>query len=450
MQANTTNERELVEKCMQELCAKAGFTGPQGMVQRDLEFLCDSIENRTGVLISLSTIKRLLNGQFSRLPQIATLNAVCVFLEYQNWQDFKKVNRVESNGQLAISNGQTTIGNRQLAIGKPKSGENTAVHIRHSFPYKRALLLSGILLVVVVGLLAMFKMNGGKPSHFEKAKFAAVKTTSNDLPNSVVFNYNIDGVNADSFFIQQSWDRNRRVRIYKNNYALTDIYYEPGYHTAKLIANEEIIRTQDVSIPTDRWFFYSKEELTSSETKYIHPAQPVQNGSLQLTKDDILKSQVDITKNNHYIQVYFPTLIDKSSDNYHLRARVRTTPLNNTHCTSLMYEIFCQRNFMYFISMPKGCASEITGQFGETHLNGKSLDLSPLATDVQAWQEVDIIVKDKKVEILINGKPAFSTSYKESGGMITGLGFISNGIAEVDFVDLKTIDGKEIYTNQFN
>ncbi|MEI9809516.1 MAG: hypothetical protein WDO16_17520 [Bacteroidota bacterium] len=41
---------------------------------------------------------------------------------------------------------------------------------------------------------------------------------------------------ADSFFIQQSWDKNRRVKIDKHSHTLTDIYYEPGYHIAKLIA----------------------------------------------------------------------------------------------------------------------------------------------------------------------------------------------------------------------
>ena len=76
MQVTTISERELVKKSMEELCQKEGFADPKAMVQRNLEFLTESIESKTGVLISLSTIKRLINGEFSRLPQIATLNAI--------------------------------------------------------------------------------------------------------------------------------------------------------------------------------------------------------------------------------------------------------------------------------------------------------------------------------------------------------------------------------------
>lgn len=89
MQAKSVGEQEVVKLAMEELCKKAGFADSEGMVQRDLEFLSESIESKTGVLISLSTIKRLIHGEFSRLPQIATLNAIAVYLGYQNWQSYK-------------------------------------------------------------------------------------------------------------------------------------------------------------------------------------------------------------------------------------------------------------------------------------------------------------------------------------------------------------------------
>ena len=36
--------------------------------------------------------------------------------------------------------------------------------------------------------------------------------------------------------------------------------------------------------------------------------------------------------------------------------------------------------------------------------------------------------------------------YTQSAGLITRLGFISNGISEVQFVDLKTADGRIIHS----
>src|ERR1700753_3388861 len=95
-QAKTNGEHALVNICMAELCKKAGFADSKNMVQRDLIYLCERIGSQTGVIISLSTIKRLLNGQFSRLPQIATLDAIAVTAGYQNWQDFKLTKKTVS------------------------------------------------------------------------------------------------------------------------------------------------------------------------------------------------------------------------------------------------------------------------------------------------------------------------------------------------------------------
>jgi hypothetical protein len=430
-------ERELVKICMAELCKKAGFADCHNLVQRDLEFVCDSIESKTGVLISLSTIKRLLNGQFSRQPQIATLNAISMFLGYQNWQDFRQNKNMETSIPLNGTNGTDS------KINIPQASKHN-----RAFSYPRYLVPVAILIFMTLGFYVLLKPRKPAPGNFEKAQFTVNKTTRNDLPNTVVFTYNIDDVNADSFFIQQSWDRNRRVRIYKKSYTLTDIYYEPGYHNAKLIANDQIIKTLPVSIPTDRWFFYAKEKVPRSIPKYIASAG-IKNGSLHLDKDEVINSGVDIQKEHNYIHVFFPSAFESSSDNYILKAKIRVHPLNNDFCPYFMCEVFCQKNFMYFMSGPKGCASELSAQYGERVVSGKTNDLSALGTDVKEWQDVEVNVKNRNVTVTINNKEVFSSQYKEPGGLITGLGFISNGLCEVDFVSLITQDGKNIYSNDF-
>jgi hypothetical protein len=120
-------------------------------------------------------------------------------------------------------------------------------------------------------------------------------------------------------------------------------------------------------------------------------------------------------------------------------------PVNNESCLLLMCEIYCQNNFMYFKSSLKGCTSELTAQFGEKELNGRLNDLSGLGADLREWHDLEFTVRDRKVTISIDGKQTFIASYTESAGLITGLGFISNGMAEVKFVDLKTAGGTTIY-----
>jgi len=441
MEVRHITEREWVQRCMSELCHKAGFADCGNLVQRELEFICDSIDTKTGVLISLSTMKRLFKGQFSRQPQVATLDAISIFLGYDHWQDFKLKKSGETN--ITASNSFHAI--REVPL------QNITTH---RLSNSRYVIIAGIVVVMALGLFAFLELGKSKTAHlaangFEKAQFSMNRTTISDLPNTVVFNYNIEGVAADSFFIQQSWDKDRRVRIDKKNHTITDIYYEPGYHVAKLIANESVIKTIDVSIPTDKWFYYARERKPASLPEYIN-CKGFKNGSLAMNKDEVLNSGVDIQKDHLYLQVWFPTHIEYSSDNYILKCRIKVNGLKNNLCPFLMCEVFCQRNFMYFKSSPKGCTHEMKAQFGETILDGKTADLSSLGTNPKEWQDVEIVVKDKHVAIRINNETVLSTQYNQSSGKITGLGFLSNDLPEVDFVSLQTLDGRDIYTNDFN
>ncbi|HVW61843.1 MAG TPA: hypothetical protein VHC48_17440, partial [Puia sp.] len=312
-------------------------------------------------------------------------------------------------------------------------------------------IIAGVVLILAgAGTLAILMSSKPGPKNIDKARFSATKVTGNDIPNTVIFKYNVDSVDADSFFIQQSWDWNRRVRVYKNNHTLTDIYYEPGYHTAKLIADNKIIRTAPVSIPTDRWLYYAIEHAPGGKPKYIRPAHDSGTGMTNFSLDDLAGSKIDVQKENTFVSVYSPSKIEYSSDNFTLRCRVRVKEVNNESCPRLGCEVYCQHYFMIFNSTLKGCTSELTAYFGERSFDGKSHDLSGLGANLREWQDMEFSVRDKKVSIRINGKDALACSYTQSCGLITGVGFISNGLCEVEFVDLKTADGKTIYHASHN
>jgi hypothetical protein len=431
MVAKPKSEQEWVGIVMAELCRQVGFADCKGLAQRDLEFICQRIEEKTGVLISLSTMRRLMNGQFSRQPQSATLNAIAQFLGYQHWQEFKLT---------------------KLGQGEPGSSpimdSPDAASSRSKRPV-RGWLAAGALVLIAIALFAFLKIRQAPPGNFDKARFAVNRTTQADLPNTVVFKYDLEGVNADSFFIQQSWDKDRRVRVDKHSHTLTDIYYEPGYHIAKLIANDQVIKTLDVSIPTDGWFFYARERKPGSIARYVH-SSGTNNGSLMMSREEVVNSGIDLDKEQLYLQVNFPSRMEFSSENYVLHCRIRINEVKNNSCPFFMCEVFCQRNFMYFKSAPRGCASEMKAQFGETVLDGKNNDLSALGSDPHQWQDVIITVKNKKASVQINNTEVLTTSYQQASGLITGLGFISNGLPEVDLISFKTIDGKEIYSGLLN
>ena len=414
-------DRQLIELGANELAARHGFN-LDSMRQRDFEYLCTRIEESSGILISLSTIKRILNGQYTRLPQVATLNAIAVNLGYGNWQAFKAA--------------------KQAPIPTPISKPKTTRRV--SYP----LIAAGIVGLLIISLLSFNYFSSTPTPNAATASFGIRRTTANTVPNTVVFTYDIDHIPGDSFFIQQSWDRHRRVRIAKGSHTLTDIYYEPGYHTAKLIANDKIIKTLPVSIPTDGWFFYSKESLSRGLPAYIHTSTPTRNGILGLSNQDLVDNRIDPDKPQVILYTWFPAAIATSADNFRLDAKIKMTDLRNTACPFIMPEIFCQHGLLYFAATLPGCTGaggEINAQFGNHFLDARSTDLSPLAIDIHSWHNIEMLVKQQQVTISIDGKPVLSSSYTTSAGSITGLGFHSNGLAAVDSIRLTGLDGILVY-----
>src|SRR5207244_466241 len=123
------------------------------------------------------------------------------------------------------------------------------------------------------------------------------------------------------------------------------------------IVNDQVIKTIGVSIPTDRWFFYAKRTTPGSLPIYINPKNGVKNGVLALNEEDLVSHQIDAQEDHNYIYTYFPGKLQVPSDNFRITAKVRLKNLNQNHsiCARLMLEVFCQKNFMYFITTQPGC-----------------------------------------------------------------------------------------------
>ncbi|SEJ36123.1 hypothetical protein SAMN05216327_10931 [Dyadobacter sp. SG02] len=399
-----------------------GYSDLANMTQRDFDHIGEQLRQKSGILISGTTVKRLGYGEFNRLPQIATLNAIANYFDYKTWQDYKADK---------IKNGPTKEPVKKV-------GDESGLKY-----------LSILGVVIILASIYFFDTPKEMVRNAKSASFSFRKNTSNDIPNSVVFNYNIDNVQADSFFIQQSWDANRRVRIYKNKYTLTDIYYEPGYHVAKLIANDSAIREIDVSIPTDRWFFYSIDNIANYTPEYLKPDSFVSNGNLGLTVEQLLTDGIDVKKDKRYHYVYFPNQMNIPSDNFKFKTRVRMREVRPNACPYLEIELYCQRSFMILRSTTKGCAHEAMIQFGEQIMQGTDNDLLPISFDVREWTDIELIVKNKLATVKVNEKKVFSTQFTTDTKNLAGLGYISNGLCEVDKAELIGLDGRVMYKNDF-
>lgn len=426
------NERALVKDAISEIFRKSGYGNSAQMTQRDFDYVADEIEKKSGILISGTTIKRLALGDFSRLPQVATLNAIANYFDYETWQDFK------------TSKSQATAAG-EVEMPPPHKKDTPDLKSSKS---KTFLFAVSIVILLAIPALYFFKPGQSTVSNAGEAKFSCQRATANEIPNTVVFNYDIDEVKADSFFIQQSWDINRRVRIYKKKHTLTDIYYEPGYHIAKLIANDSIIKTIDIHIPTDRWFFYAIDNVVNYTPEYIKPDKYIHNGILGLSKQQVQESNIDISKDKLYHYTYFPSEMKVKSDNFRLRTRIRMNEVKNNLCPYISLELFCQGKFIVMKTTKKGCAHKAL-LILDQEIKGTEWDLTSLTFDLSQWADVEISVTNNITRININNKEVFSAPCFDGAKFISGLAFISNGLCEVDKVELTGLDRTIVYKNDF-
>ncbi|MDV3308598.1 MAG: hypothetical protein LOY03_07255 [Cyclobacteriaceae bacterium] len=94
-------DRDFISMCLREIFVKNGYEDPARITQRGYEHISAEIANKTSILISVATLKRLMQGRFARLPQTATLNAISQYLGYNNWQEYRMTVREKATAPHA-------------------------------------------------------------------------------------------------------------------------------------------------------------------------------------------------------------------------------------------------------------------------------------------------------------------------------------------------------------
>lgn len=413
------SEEYYIKRCKKQIERKLSFTNDNGSTQRNLEILARKIEEKTGVCISLSTLKRLWKNEFKQRPQIATLNALATILDFKDWQAFKEANQ-DKAGRILTKKVLTYFG------------------------------VSFVLIVVfvVVLLLKLWNNRIKEPVINGPVHFTAKKTVTSGIPNTIIFNYDVTNVKADSFFIQQTWNDLHRVRIDPEGNTFSRIYYESGYHRARLIANNTEIALLPIHILSNGWephIYYSYADLMPIDFKN---EDFIEDGNLHLNKSLLEKKHVDFSK-GFFTRISNSQQFDIHSDNFNLVTRIKLDSMQNSVCPWINLIVVTEKHIFMVTMHQRGCERHAYYKLGEIQRNGSDSDLSSLGCNVFEWQEIGITVKDRNAAININGKTEFTETYKEDFGKITGLIYIFERTGSIDYVKLAGTDGKVVFEDRF-
>jgi hypothetical protein len=430
-------EKEYIEACKRLIEEKFHFVhspspdknGNGSLRQRDLEYLADNIEEHSGVKLSLSTLKRLWKKDYEQTPHPSTLDALVSVLGYKTWQAFKL-----SHGPL-----------QEFTVPSPVKKTR-----RIFSPWT---ILPVVFAVAVIMWLIAFRSGKEakiKPIIRGPVEFTGNKTVSQGVPNTVIFNYDLSNVEADSFFFQQSWNNMERVRIDPKGHSYSNIYYYPGFHKAKLIANDSILKRFRVHITTDGWLpVIGYRSDGDNGPVYVKKNKPSADGAFHISTDDLIASKVDINKDFSLSYFNIREFENTHSDNFSIDTRVKCDSSNNTPCPGFELVIMCEEHIFFVRMMHKGCERDIALKMGEVVLNGVSTDLSAFGRDIYQWQHLKVEVVNKKATISIDGKNVYTVDFKNDLGKIVGLAYHFTGTAAIDYVRLKNGEGRTVYDDEF-
>ena len=239
--------------------------------------------------------------------------------------------------------------------------------------------------------------------------FDAQKTVAAGIPNTVIFKYDVSNVAADTFYIQQSWNEDHRVRIDPKGKAYSSIYFESGYHRAKLLADDSVIAQKAVHIISNGWEPHIYHSDSEPELVDFKNEKFITNGMLHLDSNILVKRNVDFSKKFHS-RITNSQVFDVHSDNFSFSTRMKADRVLEELCAWMDLIVVTEVQTFMISWTEKGCEKHAAYKLGEILKKDENNDLSQLGCDIYEWQELELRVKDRHAVIYLNGKPSLSRS----------------------------------------
>lgn len=396
---------KLIQKCLAIIERKLDW-GNSNTWHNDVFIeLSEKIQVETNVLLSPTTLKRVWGKiNYKSAPSISTLNTLAQFAGFINWRDFKT----------------------KVAIKKPNWFE------RNIHPNLGIIIPSAAIMALV--FISIYSMTGNSvPTDydFSKVQFSSRPITTG-LPNSVIFDIDLDSINSDSIHIQQFWDPTKTVILRPRQRQATGIYYYPGYFRSKLLVDGRIIREHDLFIASNGW---SATIDYKPIPKYIQKNQFLRD-KLSFSSElleEIRNLREPLESSFHYVKDFDAI----SGDNITIRSTIQSV-LNEKWavCQSVRIVILGTKGAMVIPLSKLGCVSDLGLLLNDVYLNGKEHDLSAFGVDLNNEREITIQNKDKKMTLFIDGKEVYSNSYTQSIGRFVGLRYRFKGAGTVRDIEI--------------
>ncbi|MFF5384202.1 hypothetical protein [Pedobacter suwonensis] len=403
--------QELVFLCTQRIEQHLEWGDSQGWQSEDFEKLSDRIFQQTGVMLSSSTLKRIWGKvRYDSSPNRNTLNTLAKFIGFESWRAFASAQDLKGN-PIQIEPGVTIFSEKSVSEKK----------------LSRKWLIASVSLAVFFVAALIFSVSGSKRLRYGKLLFSS-KALAFGVPNTVIFRYDATSSNADSVFIQQSWDPRRRLRVDKYKHEFASTYYLPGYYRAKLVLDDSVVKEHDLFIESNGWLGV----IEKSPLPYYLPRGAVEHeGWLGISPKDVNINYTDYTAN---VPTFVLTRVDRGWEipvkDLMLQVDLQNTFEWNNPCRRVSLQLLGTRGVITIPLLSPGCVGEAIVRLGDNVLEGSTNDLSAFGVDFSKLVRLSCISTKNSFQVFIDGKLAYRGTAIQGTGNIVGvrISFTGTGI----------------------
>lgn len=417
-----------LKNCLGQIETRLNRGPGSGWTNYDFEKLSAEIEQKTGVLLSITTLKRIWGKiRSSHIPTQTTLNALARFLDADDWRAF--INSQHFPTEAAEP-------------AEPAIEPKIPVQKQKGFKISYALVIFLFIFAVSFLIFSGRKQNNARIDA-SKFQFSADKVMSKGVPNSVVFTYDASAANTDSIYIVQTWDIRRKTLVSKYNNKHSAIYYYPGFFNTKLIIDSIVVKSHDLQITSDGWLglvenegipvYFKKEEIQKSEAVSI---------------DSALLKKYNITLQPEPPRIRFfhqGDMGDLMNDNFIFETTLRNRFNDgNNACQFMQVLIQCKNDIIIIPLSAKNCAGDLSVYAAGKGLISKEADLTGFGTDLNEWTTLRVETVNKKMTFFVNGNKAASFVFPNEATGIVGVQYRFNGLGDIKDAWFENKSGKQI------
>lgn len=411
---NNSPEIIPIKKCLELIESKLNRGKSSEWTSYDFEKLSDDIQKDTGVILSVTTLKRLWGKlKYGNIPTTTTLNTLAKFAGYKDWREFIQRMAAEHSSIPILENLPSEMVVKKAGI-------------------KWKYWLPGFFLLLIISYVIFLSSPKTKASVDKSIyKFSSNKIKTTGVPNSVIFSYDAAAAGIDSVFISQSWDVTRKAAVSRQQNTYSAIYYNPGYYRAKLIIGKQIVKEHDLMISSGGWLatIYKGDDVPL----YFKKNEVLKNHKIEVNEEVLSKYNVPLQPMLPALRFYnVRAMGNLKNDNFIFETTLKSNfHQGNAACQRVEILILCKDETIIIPLCSKGCVGDLSLYAAGTTVESKQADLSKFGCNLDQWVQLRVESKNRYMHFFINGEKAYSLNFFSKPAAIVGVQYRFNGTGAV-------------------